>query len=58
MVVYFMLRIILRNITLIYFNDIYLKRFNIMYKNFNLTDEERKEIMESHKAHGYKNPVR
>ena len=28
-----------------------------MYKNFNLTDEERKEIMESHKAHGYKNPV-
>jgi hypothetical protein len=28
-----------------------------MYKNFNLTDEERKEIMESHKSHGYKKPV-
>jgi hypothetical protein len=28
-----------------------------MYKNFNLTDEERKEIMESHKSHGYKKPL-
>ena len=28
-----------------------------MYKNFNLTDEERKEIMEQHKSHGYKKPL-
>ena len=28
-----------------------------MYKNFNLTDEERKEILESHKSHGYKKPL-
>lgn len=28
-----------------------------MYKNFKLTDDERKEIMESHKAHGYKKPI-
>jgi hypothetical protein len=28
-----------------------------MYKNFNLTEEERKEIMESHKSHGYKKPI-
>jgi len=28
-----------------------------MYKNFNLTEEERKEIMESHKSHGYKKPL-
>jgi hypothetical protein len=28
-----------------------------MYKNFSLTDEERKEIMESHESHGYKKPV-
>jgi len=28
-----------------------------MYKNFNLTDEERNEIMESHKSHGYKKPI-
>lgn len=28
-----------------------------MYKNFNLTDEERKQIMESHKSHGYKKPI-
>jgi hypothetical protein len=28
-----------------------------MYKNFNLTNEERKEIMESHKSHGYKKPL-
>ena len=28
-----------------------------MYKNFNLTDEERKEILESHKSHGYKKLV-
>ena len=28
-----------------------------MYKNFNLTDEERKEIMEMHKSHGYKKPL-
>jgi hypothetical protein len=25
-----------------------------MYKNFNLTDEERQQIMEQHKSHGYK----
>jgi hypothetical protein len=29
-----------------------------MYKNFNLTEEERKEIMESHESHGYKKPIR
>jgi ssDNA-binding Zn-finger/Zn-ribbon topoisomerase 1 len=28
-----------------------------MYKNFNLTDEERKQIMEMHESHGYKKPV-
>jgi hypothetical protein len=28
-----------------------------MYKNFNLTEEERKQIMEMHKSHGYKQPV-
>jgi Spy/CpxP family protein refolding chaperone len=28
-----------------------------MYKNFNLTDEERQQIMESHKSHGYKKPL-
>jgi hypothetical protein len=28
-----------------------------MYKNFSLTDEERKEIMEQHAAHGYKKPI-
>jgi len=28
-----------------------------MYKNFNLTDEERKQIMEQHKAYGYKNII-
>ena len=28
-----------------------------MYKNFNLTDQERKEIMEQHKSHGYKKPL-
>ena len=28
-----------------------------MYKNFNLTDKERKEILESHKSHGYKKPI-
>ena len=28
-----------------------------MYRNFNLTDEERKQIMESHEAHGYKKPI-
>lgn len=28
-----------------------------MYKNFRLTDNERKEIMESHKSHGYKKPL-
>jgi hypothetical protein len=27
-----------------------------MYKNFNLTDEERQQIMEQHKSHGYKQP--
>ena len=28
-----------------------------MYKNFNLTDEERKQIMEMHQSHGYKKPL-
>jgi hypothetical protein len=28
-----------------------------MYKNFNLNDEERKQIMEMHKLHGYKKPL-
>lgn len=28
-----------------------------MYKNFNLTDEERKQIMEMHMSHGYKTPL-
>jgi hypothetical protein len=28
-----------------------------MYKNFNLTDEERKEILESHSSYGYKKPI-
>jgi hypothetical protein len=28
-----------------------------MYKNFNLTDEERQQIMEQHKSHGYKKPI-
>jgi hypothetical protein len=28
-----------------------------MYKNFNLTDEERKQIMEMHQSHGYKTPI-
>lgn len=28
-----------------------------MYKNFNLTDEERKQIMEMHTSHGYKKPI-
>lgn len=28
-----------------------------MYKNFNLTDEERKQIMEMHKSYGYRKPM-
>jgi len=28
-----------------------------MYKNFKLTDEERKQIMEMHQSHGYKKPL-
>lgn len=28
-----------------------------MYKNFNLTEEERQQIMEQHKSHGYKKPL-
>jgi hypothetical protein len=28
-----------------------------MYKKFRLTDDERKEIMEAHKSHGYKKPI-
>jgi len=28
-----------------------------MYKNFNLTDEERQQTMEQHKSHGYKKPL-
>ena len=28
-----------------------------MYKNFKISDEERQQIMEMHKSHGYKQPV-
>lgn len=28
-----------------------------MYRNFNLTDEERKQILEHHKSHGYRKPL-
>ena len=28
-----------------------------MYKNFNLTESEREEILNSHKEHGYKQPL-
>ncbi len=28
-----------------------------MYKNFKLTDEERKQILEQHSMHGYKQPI-
>lgn len=28
-----------------------------MYKNFNLTEEEKKQIMKMHKSHGYKKPI-
>mgnify|MGYP003334969872 CR=1 FL=1 len=28
-----------------------------MYKNFKLSDEERKQIMEMHQSHGYKQPI-
>jgi hypothetical protein len=28
-----------------------------MYKNFKLTDKERKQILESHMSHGYKQPL-
>ena len=28
-----------------------------MYKNFKLTESEREEILNSHKAHGYKKPL-
>jgi hypothetical protein len=28
-----------------------------MYKNFNLTEQEKKQIMEMHKSHGYKKPL-
>ncbi len=28
-----------------------------MYKNFNITEEERQQIMEMHQSHGYKKPV-
>jgi hypothetical protein len=28
-----------------------------MYKNFNLTEEERKQILEMHMSHGYKQPI-
>lgn len=28
-----------------------------MYKNFNITEEERKQIMEMHMSHGYKQPI-
>lgn len=28
-----------------------------MYKNFNLTEQEKKQIMEQHASHGYKQPI-
>jgi len=28
-----------------------------MYKNFNLTEQEKQQIMEMHKSHGYKKPL-
>ena len=28
-----------------------------MYKNFSLNNQERKEIMEMHKSHGYRKPI-
>ncbi len=28
-----------------------------MYKNFSLDNQERKEIMEMHKSHGYRKPI-
>ena len=28
-----------------------------MYKNFNLSEEEKKQILEQHKSHGYKKPI-
>ena len=28
-----------------------------MYKNFNITEEEKQQIMEMHKSHGYKQPI-
>lgn len=28
-----------------------------MYKNFNLTEKERQQILESHKSHGYRKPL-
>lgn len=37
---------------------IYLYRKDLnMYKNFSLTDEERQQILEQHKSHGYKKPL-
>ncbi len=35
---------------------LYRKQF-IMYKNFNLTESERKQILNMHKSHGYKKPL-
>jgi len=28
-----------------------------MYKNFNITEEEKKQILESHQSYGYKKPI-
>ena len=28
-----------------------------MYKNFNLSEKEKREILEQHKSHGYKQPL-
>ena len=33
------------------------KQFKTMYKNFNLTDEERQQILEQHQGKGYKQPL-
>ncbi len=35
-----------------------LNNIKTMYKNFNLTDQERKEILEQHQSKGYKQPLK
>jgi hypothetical protein len=36
---------------------LYKKTNTTMYKNFNLTEEERKQILEQHSAYGYRKPL-